>query len=437
MTLTSTVEPTTAAALRERLEATWQRSDLIFSLLHPSAWYERPIALRQPFIFYVGHLPAFGWNQVVRGLLGREGFSPAFDELFARGIDPVGVDRYEPDNPTLWPAPADVLAYRDRVREGLCAAFDDVAALEGTDVLADRGRIWQLVIEHELMHHETLLYMVQQLPLHLKHRPRGLPPYRLHAGGRAGIVAVQGGPVKLGAQFEDVDFGWDNEFPQLETTVGDFDIDRLPVRNAEYLEFVNDGGYADRSLWTDEDWAWKERVGHQHPVSWEKVRDGWRYDTLFDELTFADVAHWPVYVSGAEARAYARWRGRDLPTEAEWHRAAEGAPWGDARRANIGFANWAPTPVGSFPEGASRWGVLDLVGNGWEWTSSAFAPLPGFSTWHRTYPGYSADFFDDHHRVILGGSWATDASLVRQAFRNWFQPHYPYVYAKFRCVTGV
>ena len=107
------------ATLNDRLEAAWERSDRIFALLDPAAWYERPIALRQPFIFYVGHLPAFAWNQVARGVLGRDGFRPEFDALFARGIDPVGVDRYEPDAPALWPEPRDVLDYGDRVRAAL------------------------------------------------------------------------------------------------------------------------------------------------------------------------------------------------------------------------------------------------------------------------------------------------------------------------------
>lgn len=422
------------AALKARLEAAWRRSDQIFSLLTDAAWYERPIALRQPFIFYVGHLPAFAWNQVARGLLARPGFNPAFDALFARGIDPVGVDRYEPDSPTLWPAPGEVLAYRDQVRETLRASFDDVAALEGTDVLADRGRVWQLVIEHEVMHAETLLYMVQQLPMDLKTKPDGMAPYRLGCGAPAAEVPVPGGEVVLGADFDAVDFGWDNEFPRTAVTVGDFTVDRCPVRNIEFLEFVEAGGYATRALWDAEAWAWRERVQHTHPVFWRRVGGAWLYRTLFDEFPLTMAAEWPVPVSCAEAQAYARWRGRDLMTEAEYHRAAEGAPFGDPAKANIDFTNWAPTPVGLYGEGASRHGVLDLVGNGWEWTRTRFAPFPGFTPWARTYPGYSADFFDEHHYVMLGGSFASEASLTRRSFRNWFQPHYPYVFSQFRTV---
>jgi ergothioneine biosynthesis protein EgtB len=346
-----------------------------------------------------------------------------------------------------WPTAAETLAYRDRVRDALRGAFDDVAALEGRDVLADRGRIWQIVIEHELMHHETLLYMVQQLAPALKRKPIGLPEYRLGDTGPGGEVSVPGGEVTLGASFETQPFGWDNEFPELVTRVDGFRIDRTPVTNAEWSEFVAAGGYQRRDLWDGAAWAWRERVGHDRPAFWER-RDGrWVYRTLFDVLPLDEVGAWPVYVSWAEADAYARWRDRALPTEAELHWAMYGSPggearaypWGaaepEARHGNFDFTHWAPTPVGAFPEGASAWGLLDSIGNGWQWTSSRFGGFQGFTAYARTYPGYSADFFDEQHYVILGGSWATDRALVRRSFRNWFQPHYPYVFATFRTVA--
>jgi formylglycine-generating enzyme required for sulfatase activity len=141
--------------------------------------------------------------------------------------------------------------------------------------------------------------------------------------------------------------------------------------------------------------------------------------------------------------AYCRYVGKDLPTEAEWHRAAYGDhseqayPWGDgpadASRANADFRHWSPQPVGSYPVGASPFGVLDLIGNGWEWTQTPFAPLPSFRP-YPSYPGYSADFFDGRHAVVKGGSPLTDGRLLRRPFRNWFYGHYPYAYTTFRGV---
>jgi ergothioneine biosynthesis protein EgtB len=433
--------------LRHRLEAAWKRSDEIFAILKPGAYLERPIALRQPFIFYLGHLPAFAWNQVWRGLLRRPSFNEAFDRLFERGIDPVGVDEAKPAARTDWPHEHEVLAYRGRVRDTLRATFDDVAALAAADSLADHGRVYHVAVEHELMHHETLLYMFHQLDLINKVRPARLPGHVVDGAAPARTVRVPGGSVHLGASFDRLDFGWDNEFPEQRVEVGPFTMDATPVRNGEYFEFLSSGGYDRPELWSAEAREWLDRTKVRHPAFWSRNGGGWVYHTQFEVLPLERVGDWPVYASWAEASAYARWKGLDLPTESEFHRAAYGAPdgrerrypWGDEapspERGTLDFSSWTPTPVGSRPAGASAWGVLELVGNGWEWTSSVFAPFPGFTPYLRTYPGYSADFFDGQHYVMLGASWATGAGLVRRSFRNWFQPHYPYVYAKFRCVS--
>jgi formylglycine-generating enzyme required for sulfatase activity len=156
---------------------------------------------------------------------------------------------------------------------------------------------------------------------------------------------------------------------------------------------------------------------------------------------------WPVYVSYAEAEAYCRWKGTALPTEEQYHRAAFGTPdgaerqfpWGNIppqpRHGNFNFQRWNPTPVNAHPAGQSAFGVEDLVGNGWEWTSTVFAPFHGFEPFP-FYPGYSADFFDGNHYVMKGGSPRTSALLLRRSFRNWFQPRYPHVYTSFRCVQS-
>nr|MCU0233224.1 DinB family protein [Thermoanaerobaculales bacterium] len=268
--------------LAERLRACWARSDEIFGLLEPEALHEQPIALRHPLVFYLGHLPAFAWNQVCRGLLGRPGFRPDFDALFERGIDPVGVDVYQPA--TAWPAVEEVLEYRDRVRAELLDAVAPVAERAAADPLAARGCIFEVVIEHELMHQETLQYLLQQLPFEHKRRPAALPPYRFEGAAEPGRVEVGGGRAVLGAELEAVPFGWDNEFPRLELEVAGFAIDRTPVRNAEYAAFVDDGGYRRPELWRDEDWRWRQRVGLELPVVWSRAEGALAYRTLFDLL---------------------------------------------------------------------------------------------------------------------------------------------------------
>jgi formylglycine-generating enzyme required for sulfatase activity len=190
---------------------------------------------------------------------------------------------------------------------------------------------------------------------------------------------------------------------------------------------MEDGGYDHPALWSAADWEWKTGTGIAHPVFWVPANGGFRYRTMFDEIPFPPDL--PVYVSHAEARAYACWAGKALPTEAEWHRAAEGAQPPRSTR-----AFYDPLPIGSSPELGSAWEVEDLLGTGWEWTSTEFAPFPGFSI-VPAYPGYSANFFDGKHFVMKGGSTRTAACMLRLSFRNWFQAHYQYVYAGFRCVA--
>jgi ergothioneine biosynthesis protein EgtB len=293
------------------------------------------------------------------------------------------------------------------------------------------------------MHHETLLYMFQELDHALKRRPADWPRLpdapRAETPRRDGArrAEVPGGAVRLGAEPGALAFAWDNELPERRVDVAAFELDDRPVTNADFVEFVRAGGYAERGLWREQDWDWRVRRQVERPHSWRGAAGRGRSRTgsscvrsLFEDVPFEAAADWPVAVSWAEAAAYARWRGARLPTEAEWHRAAVGIA--DLASGNVDFRQGSPLPVGSDPGAASAWGIHELVGNGWEWTATPFAPFPGFEPLPR-YPGYSADFFDGAHFVLLGGSWATDEALLRPSFRNWFQPHYPYVFSKFRC----
>jgi len=218
------------------------------------------------------------------------------------------------------------------------------------------------------------------------------------------------------------------------------------------MDFVEAGGYREPGHWSPADWEWVRRERLGHPLFWERRDHGWVWRGQFDAIPLP--AGWPVYVTHAEAEAYARWRGERLPTEAEFQRAAYGSPgddgsageamhpfpWGAAppdpeRHGVFGFGSWDPEPAGSRPEGRSAWGIDDLVGNGWGWTSTPFAPFPGFRP-QATYPEYSADFFDGDHFVLKGASPATATELLRPTFRNWFRGRYPFMYATFRCARS-
>src|SRR5581483_18481 len=235
---------------------------------------------------------------------------------------------------------------------------------------------------------------------------------------------IPAGEAVLGLP-DDGRFGWDNEFGQVRRHVPAFRIQRYKVTNGEYLPFVE--------------------AGAAMPHFWARRNGRIFYRGMFEEIPLP--LDWPVYVSQQQAESYAKWIGARLPTEEEFHRAAYGSrfgkdrehPWGNSAptwsRGNFDFKRWDPESVTAAPEGDSDFGVSQLVGNGWEWTSTIFAPFPGFRS-RPSYPGYSANFFDGEHNVIKGGSQRTAARLLRPSFRNWFRRDYPYVYATFRCVDG-
>jgi len=255
----------------------------------------------------------------------------------------------------------------------------------------------------------------------------------------------------LGADFHSIRWGWDNEFPTNKAKVSAFQIAELPVTMGEYQEFVESGEYDNPNHWTESDFTWKQSVNLHHPTFWKKGSDGnWSFMTVFDDdLPLRKILDWPVYVSQAEATAYAKWKGKRLPTEAEFHRAAYGKvkndaenkyPWGDRApepgvHGNFHMFSYAPMPVGSCPQGKSEFGVHELVGNGWEWTSTLFDGFPGFDNFIPDYQGYSKDFFDGRHYVLKGASCVTGIPLLRKSFRNWYQGRYPYPFAKFRLVS--
>ena len=349
------------------------------------------------------------------------------------------------DQPSDWPSIQQVRGYNQRVRETLDAALEKVSFRDSALPLLHDGYALHVALEHRLMHAETLAYMLHQLPLESKLRQKqASPPSPPPAA--SGMVKIPAGVATLGMDRNgNGAFGWDNEFETQEVAVAEFAMDVHNVTNRQFLEFMRAGGYEDRSLWSDSDWDWKSGQGIDYPLSWTRRGDQWFYRAMFEEIPLPP--DWPVYASHAEASAYARWKGKALPTEAQFHRAAFGTPngperdypWGNEpphpHLGNFNFQRWDPAPAGAFAAGASAFGVADLVGNGWEWTSTVFAPLPGFRSFP-FYPGYSADFFDGKHYVIKGGSARTADRLLRRSFRNWFQPHYPYVFAKFRCVSS-
>jgi len=410
--------------LLSRLYAARAETDTLFNIVEPEFLFERPISERHRLAFYIGHLEAFDRN-LLSASLGLTSDRADLDELFAFGIDPVD-GQLPSDQPSDWPPLETFYRYRDEVR----AQLDD--ALHRDDDAASNDQLLHVAIEHRLMHAETLSYLMHQMPFDTKRASAPRSPRALRAVAQE-KVRVTAGKTRLGLSASSGEFGWDNEFDAHTVEVPAFTIDKYKVTNGQYLAFLTDGGYTRREFWSDADWKWLTRNAIRHPAFWQQENGEWFWRSMFDLIPLP--LDWPVYVSHAEASAFARWTGHALPTEAQWQRAAFGAEevpaieemrGGSLRFDPVAVDDADLIPPGPFP-------IVGMRRNGWEWTSSVFAPFAGFRRFD-CYPGYSEPFFDGKHFVLKGGSARTAASMLRPSFRNWFQPHYPYVYAGFRCV---
>ncbi len=398
-----------------------ERSARLFNLVDDAAFTARPIALRHPFAFYEGHLPAFSFLTLNERALGETPVDPDLERLFERGIDPGSLDAARAHARPQWPARDAVERFARACDERVEAALAGAKLHDEAVPRLQRGQAAYTILEHEQMHHETLLYIIHQLDYSQKGRIA--QTHHDRAIDRNSMCDVGAGIATLGADRDEIPFGWDNEFERTQVLVPAFSIQRFPITNGDWLAFVADGGPV--------------------PHFWVELDGDFVLRGVFEELPLPQS--WPVYVTHRQADAYAQWAGMRLPTEAEYHRAAYGTPtgterpypWGDEEphpmRGNFDFERYDPEPVDEHAAGASAWGVYDLVGNGWEWTSTPFAPFPGFNEM-ASYPPYSSDFFDGKHYVMKGASPATARELIRRSFRNWFYDDYPYMYAKFRCV---
>ncbi len=422
----STMTVTAPALDRDALLAWYrrnrERSASLFALVDDTAYTERPIPLRHPFVFYDGHLPAFSYLTLNERALGEAPIDPALERLFERGIDPASLDAAVAHARSAWPARDEVEAFGRACDERVKRALAEATLHDPAIPRLVRAQAAFTILEHEQMHHETLVYIIHRLDAARKGRIA--QEHYDHRIGPARMRTIDAGIATLGASRDELPFGWDNEFDRSELFVPAFSMQHRPVTNGDWLAFVAAGGPVPP--------FWVERDGE------------YRLRGVFEELPLP--LSWPVYATHRAACAYAAWKGMRLPTEAEYHRAAFGTPygnerphpWGDAAphpmHGNFDFERFDPEPVDAHPAGASAWEIEDLVGNGWEWTATPFAPHAGFEAM-ASYPQYSADFFDGKHYVMKGASPVTARELVRRSFRNWFYDDYPYMYAKFRLVA--
>ena len=391
------------------------QSDQLFSIIKQSAIYDRPIDARHRVIFYIGHLDGFDFIQICREKLGIGSFDPTLDNLFQAGIDPDS-GNLPSDTPADWPSLGQIDEYVQKCRKAVDKYLEQAPS-----------EIVNIALEHRLMHLETLAYMFHNFGYDTKVSSfiQSLSTSTEQPASQNAWCNVPAGIAILGKK-QDESFGWDNEYEQVHRPVPAFHIQKYSVTNGDYLKFVKQGASA--------------------PHFWAERNGAFFCRGMFQE--FPLPLDWPVYVTQAQAEDYAKWIGKALPSEEQFHRAAYGTPSGKTQKypwgssaptpllGNFNFRRWDPESVLTTPAGDSAFGVSQLLGNGWEWTNTPFGPLPEFKPYD-TYPGYSANFFDGEHFVLKGGSSRTSSLLLRPSFRNWFRRDYPYMYAKFRCVESL
>lgn len=375
-------------ALHQRLTQARATTDALWKILRPGTLLERPVPDRHRLLFYLGHLEAFDWNLICRRGLDEPSFHPTFDQLFEFGIDPAPGELPQ-DLPSDWPSESEVRQYNARARN----IIDHRLAYAPRPIV-------EAALEHRLMHAETLAYLFHNLP-HDAKLSRVVHPLAPNESIDNPLRPIPSGTTFLG-KADDGSFGWDNEYTRHLVDVPAFAAGQYKVTNGEYLEFVN--------------------AGAPPPHFWLREHGEWLYRGMFENVPLPLNA--PVYVTQREAATYAAWAHRSLPTEAQFHRLADLDP---VANGNHSFAHWDPIPV-------DQPGTSPLIGNGWEWTRTPFAPFPGFVPFD-FYPGYSAAFFDGDHYVLKGASPRTAACFLRPSFRNWFRPDYPYAYATFRIIN--
>ena len=330
----------------------------------------------------------------------------------------------------------DALEFMSAVRERALGVLERVDLSPGGDRLNAHGFVWEMLMQHEHQHNETMLQTLQLAEpgvLVPERRDGRTSAVRDSDTGGPATVTIDGGPFPMGDP--GVGFAYDNERPRQVVDVGTFDIETTPVTNRAYLEFVEAGGYHRPELWTRDGWEWRTRSGAERPLYWtENGRE-----RRFERVEPIDPEMPVMHVSWYEADAYARWAGARLPSESEWEKAAAGTegrryPWGDepptSELANLDQLAFGPARVDAL-HGATPSGVRALLGDCWEWTATDFAGYRGFEAF--PYPQYSEVFFGSRYKVLRGASWATRPSVARNTFRNWDLPERRQIFAGFRC----
>ena len=430
------------AEMAEYFTSVFDRYESLFDLLaNDAAFYDKPIALRHPLVFYFGHTATFYTNKLVLAKLLRERIDPRLESICAVGVDEMSWDDLD-DTHYEWPSVGEVRAYRQKVR---AAVLKVINSLPLQLPIQWEGTWWPIImcIEHELIHLETSTVLIRQHKLDYVQSLPEWPPCKssgtvLSAAPENQLLSLPAGQVSLGKARNADRYGWDNEYGHRQVDVGAFQASRFLVSNAEFLQFVEAGGYADDDVWDEEGLKWRNFAVARHPAFWV-WRDAWYLRLMTEEVSMP--WDWPVEVNCLEASAFCRWKAREtgepirLPSEDEWYRLYDHAGVHGVSAApasaNLQLDHYAsPCPVTEFAQGD----FYDVVGNVWQWTHTPIYPFDGFQV-HPLYDDFTTPTFDNQHNLIKGGSWASCGNETRRSARYAFRRHF-FQHAGFRYVSS-
>ena len=409
-----------------------ERTLLLISVLSDDDLHMQHDPLMSPIIWDVGHIAHFEELWLTQNLDGPIEFSemPGLYNPFEH----PRATRAELPLPTL----AQMMTRLEEIRARVLDRLDKIEWNDNNPLLKG-GYVYNMVLQHEYQHNETILQTLQLKKGDPYRAPRSttFPRRSLTAGG---MVRFDSAHVTIGTT--DRTRAYDNERPQHEVYVRSFLIDRAPVTNGRYLDFMDDDGYARNDLWSPAGRRWLAESGAVSPKYWPRDGDGWITRTM-DLIRPVDATRPVCHVCYHEAEAFAKWDGSRLPTEVEWEAAAtwdpvtqraRNFPCGDfdpdSKAANIDQLSFDTAPVGTY-DALSPIGCYGMIGDVWEWTSSDFAGYPGFRSF--PYKEYSEEFFGTDYKVLRGGSWATRPGAIRSTFRNWDYPIRRQIFSGFRC----
>lgn len=431
-------EPSLRSEVGRLLEEARARTLLLVGGLSDEDLHRQHDPLMSPIIWDIGHIAHFEELWLTRNLDGPIEFSEM----------PGMYNPFEHPRATRATLPippfSDMLGRLQEIRDLVLARLETIDFDESNPLLAG-GYVYNMVLQHEYQHNETILQTLQ-----LKQgEPYAAPSWRARTGNDAaaawkGMVSIPAGLYPIGT--DDRTEAYDNERPRHEVRLDAFEIDMSPVTNGQYLEFMNDGGYSNPSHWSAAGLEWLADSGASAPKHWQ--RDGGNWTTRSMEKAGPVESEFPVcHVCFHEAEAFSRWAGKRLPTEQEWEvaagwdpetQASRKFPWGEtdtSNEANIDQLSFGTSPVGSHVLNVSPSGCYGMIGDVWEWTSSDFVGYPGFQSF--PYKEYSEEFFGSEYKVLRGGSWATRPGAVRNTFRNWDYPIRRQIFSGFRCARSL